>query len=170
MGPFLERPLAEHLLELDTNCRAPLALVHAYGRDMAQRSRGGIILMSSLSANQGSPLIANYGATKAYNLILAEGLWDELRKQGVAVLACRSGAVATPNYLASLPQGPTGPAAGSMPPAKVVAETLAALGRGPSVIPGRSNRLAAFVMGRLMPRRTAVLLMGRVLRRMYGGR
>jgi hypothetical protein len=78
--------------------------------------------------------------------------------------------MATPNYLASLPQGRAGPAVQSMPPARVVAETLAALGRGPNVIPGRSNRLAAFFMGRLLPRRTAVLIMGRVLRGIYGAR
>jgi uncharacterized protein len=82
IGPFLERPLAEHLKEIDTNCRAPLALAHSYGQGMAERGRGGIILMSSLSANQGSPLIANYGATKAYNLLPAEGLWYELRQRG----------------------------------------------------------------------------------------
>jgi uncharacterized protein len=167
IGPFLERPLAEHLLELDTNCRTPLALAHTFGRGMAERGRGGIILMSSLSAAQGSPLIANYGATKAYNRILAEGLWDELRERGVAVLACCAGAIATPNYLASIQDRPVGRTA-SMPPARVAAETLAALGRGPTVIPGRGNRLAAFFMSRLLPRRTAVLMMGRVLRGMYG--
>jgi short-subunit dehydrogenase len=168
IGPFLERPLADHLLEIDTNCRTPLALAHTYGQGMAERGRGGIILMSSLSAGQGSPLIANYGATKAYNLVLAEGLWEELRERGVAVLACCPGATATPNYLASLEERPTGRTAPSMPPARVVAETLAALDRGPTVIPGRGNRLAAFIMRRLLPRRTAVLLMGRVLRGMYG--
>ncbi|MGE5601797.1 MAG: SDR family NAD(P)-dependent oxidoreductase [Nitrososphaerales archaeon] len=168
IGPFLERPLTDHLLEIDTNCRAPVALAHTYGQGMAERGRGGIILMSSLSANQGSPLIANYGATKAYNLLLAEGLWYELRKRGVAVLACRAGATATPNYLGSLQEQGAGRGAPSMSPARVVAETLAALSRGPSVIPGRGNRLAAFFMQRLLPRRTAVLLMGRVLQGIYG--
>jgi uncharacterized protein len=167
IGPFLARPLADHLLEIETNCRAPLALVHTYGVGMAERGRGGIILMSSLSADQGAPLISNYAATKAYNLILAEGLWDELRERGVAVLACCAGAIATPNYLASLSESRAKRAAPSMPPTQVVAETLAALGDGPSVIPGRGNRLAAFIMRRLLPRRVAVLLMGRVLRGIY---
>jgi len=39
------------------------------------------VLMSSLSSSQGSPLITNYSATKAYNRLLAEGLWEELRTQ-----------------------------------------------------------------------------------------
>jgi short-subunit dehydrogenase len=46
---------------------------------MAARERGGIVLVSSLSATHGSPLIANYAATKTYNLVLAEGRWGELR-------------------------------------------------------------------------------------------
>ena len=38
---------------------------------------------------------------------------------------------------------------------------LAELGRSPSMIPGRINRVASQVMQRLLPRRTAIELMGR---------
>ncbi len=47
--------------------------------------------MSSLASAQGSALTANYAATKAYNRVLAEGLWEELRRQGVDVLAMPGG-------------------------------------------------------------------------------
>jgi short-subunit dehydrogenase len=47
--------------------------------------------MSSLTAFHGSPFIATYGATKAFNLVLGEGLWFELRARGVDVLACAAG-------------------------------------------------------------------------------
>jgi short-subunit dehydrogenase len=126
------------------------------------------VLMSSLSATQGSPLIANYAATKAYNLVLAEGLWDELRACGVDVLACCAGATTTPNYLASAPRRGAGTRS-AISPQVVVAETLAALGKRPSVIPGRFNRLAAFLMRRLLPRRTTITIMGRTMREMYSG-
>jgi len=43
-------------------------------------------MMSSGSATQGVAYVASYAATKAYNLILAESLWDELREHGVDVL------------------------------------------------------------------------------------
>ena len=43
----------------------------------------------------------------------------------------------------------------------VVKEALAKLPRQGSMIPGRLNRLAAFVLGRLLPRRVAVGIMGR---------
>lgn len=167
IGPFWERSIEDHLRELDVNCRAPLALAYAFGRQMIPRRRGGLILLSSLSATQGSAFISNYAATKGYNLLLAEGLWEELRGTGVDALACCPGATETPGYLASL----TGPARArsvpSMSPAAVVAETLAALGKQPSVITGRTNRWAAFLMRRVLPRRIAVQFMGSVLRKMY---
>ena len=170
IGPFLDRPLADHLREIATNCRTPLGLAYTFGQSMRQRGRGGIILMSSLSASQGSALIANYAATKAYNLLLAEGLWEELRGAGVDVLACRAGAVSTPNYLQSLARAgrpAVSPPAGAMPAAAVVAATLAGLGQAGSLIPGFSNQAAAFVLGRVLPRGLAIRLMGGVLRRLY---
>ena len=170
IGPFLETSLEDHLRELDTNCRTPLALGLTFGRPMAERRRGGILLMSSLSASQGSALLANYAATKAYNMILAEGLWDELREHGVAVLACCAGATATPNYLASLEAHPGGRAAPAMAPAAVVAEALAALGKQPSLVPGHANRRGSIRHASPAPRATAIRLMGRVTPRLISSR
>jgi short-subunit dehydrogenase len=166
IGPFAERSLGEHLREIDTNVRCPLALAHVFASRLAGRRRGGLLLMSSLSAWQGSALIANYAATKAYNLILAEGLWEELRHKGVDVLACCAGATLTPNYLASL-RGHAAVGVPALAPEAVVSEALGALGRQSQVIPGYRNRLAHLVMHRLLPRPVAVRLMARVLRRLY---
>lgn len=166
IGPLLDQPVDALLRVVDVNCRAPLVLAHEYGRGMRRRGRGGIVLMSSMAGSQGSGLLAAYNASKAFNLVLAEGLWDELREGGVDVVACRAGATRTPNYTGSLPPG--NPGAGPvMEPAAVVEATLAALGRGPSVMPGWYNRAADVLMGRLLPRRIAVRLMGRTVRRLY---
>jgi hypothetical protein len=168
MGPFLDRPLADHERVLAVNCRAPAVLAHALGRAMRARGRGGIVLMSSLAGLQGGPLLAHYTATKAYNLVLAEGLWDELRAAGVDVLASCAGATRTPGYLATTKvESKLAPV---MDPGPVVTATLAALGRRPSVIPGFGNRVAAFFMQRLLPRRAAVRLMGATTRTMYSQR
>ena len=162
IGPFLDDPLEEHLKALAVNCRGPLMFSHTFGRAMADRGRGGILLMSSLAGGQGAPGIANYAATKAYDTVLAEGLWGELRPRGVDVLACCAGATRTPRYLASQREsGHGGMAAPEMEPGQVVAEALAALGKKPSMIPGIANRGAAWLMQRLLPRRTAVAIMGR---------
>jgi short-subunit dehydrogenase len=164
IGPFFEVALEDHLKEIAINCRGPLTLSYLLGQQMLKRRRGGIILMSSLSSSQGSPLITNYSATKAYNRLLAEGLWDELRAQDIDVLVCSASSVSTPGYLASAPSRTS---VSAMTPRAVVSETLAALGKKPVVIPGWTNRIANVVMQRLLPHKTAILLMGRVLRNMY---
>lgn len=163
IGPYFEIPLKDHLREIAVNCRAPMTLAYLLGLPMLKRGRGGILLMSSLGGAQGSALLVNYTATKAYNRLLAEGLWDELRGQGVDVLTSCPAAVSTPGYLASAPRG----SMSSMTPQAVVRESLAALGRGPAIIPGRTYRLANVFMQRFLPRKSAIKLMGRVTRRMY---
>ncbi len=166
IGPYLQTSLQDHLNEIAVNCRAPLTLSYILGQKMVKRRRGGIVLMSSLSSSQGSALITNYTATKAYNRLLAEGLWEELRTQGVDVMACCPSAVSTPNYLASAPRSGR-ISASTMTPHAVVTETLAALGKQPVIIPGWSNRLANVFMQRVLPHKTAIKLMGRVMRGMY---
>lgn len=165
IGPFFEQSLQDKLRVLDVNCRGPLILADELGRAMAARGRGGILLMSSLAGAHGTPLVSTYAATKAFNLVLAEGLWDELRGAGIDVLACRAGATRTPAYEASKPAKETAPVMESGP---VVAEALAALGGGPSMVPGAMNKVAAFFLGRFLPRRTAVTVMGNATRKMYG--
>lgn len=168
IGPFLERNLDEKLRMLDVNCRTPLILAHEFGRAMVARRRGGLLLVSSMSAFQGSPLVATYAATKAFDLILGEGLWEELRRDGVDVLAFCAGATRTPNYVASQPEKPPRFAPEPMEPAAVAEEALACLGRTPSAMAGRGNRLANLLMNRLLPRRTAIEIMARATRAMYG--
>lgn len=167
IGPYLETSLEDHLKEVAINCRAPLTLSYLLGQRMLKRRHGGIVLMSSLSSSQGSALIANYSATKAYNRLLAEGLWEELRTQGVDVLTCSASAVSTPGYQTSAPRSSGRLSVSAMTPRAVVSETLAALGKQPVVIPGWTNRVANVVMQRLMPHKTAIKLMGRVMRGMY---
>ena len=155
----------DKLRVLDVNCRGPVILAHEFGGAMAARKRGGIILMSSMAGLQGAPMIATYGASKAFDRVLAEGLWDELRAEGVDVLACCAGATRTPTYEASNPRE-TPPMI--MESGPVVSESLAALGKTPSFVPGMANRAAAFVMERLFPRSAAIRTMGKATRKMYG--
>jgi short-subunit dehydrogenase len=167
IGPFLERPLEDHLKEIHTNTFTPVKLVYFFAEQMLARRRGGIILMASLSAFQGSAYISTYAATKAFNIVLAEGLWEEWREGCLDMLVCVSGAVKTPNYVASEPERTGGLGDMTMRPEHVVQEALEALGNLPYVIPGRMNRIASFVMRHLLPRKVAVRFMGRVLRKMY---
>ncbi len=156
IGEFASTPLDDLLRVAAVNIRAPVALVRGLLPDMTERGRGGVILMTSLAGNQGSPYIATYAASKAFNRVLAEGLWYELKDKGVDVVACCAGAVRTPGYSGAA-AGKNAP--GTLDPEEVVEQALAALGRGPVVIPGRVNRVASAFMSRLLPRRKAIALM-----------
>jgi len=166
-GKFLAADLDTYDKVLNTNCRAPLALIHRFGGMMAARGKGGILVMSSLSSFWGSPYVAVYGATKAFLLNLSEALGRELGARGVDVTVCTAGPVLTPNYIASKPAD-AGPSALEMPPQKVAAAALRALGRRPLVVPGALNRFARFFMGRFVSRRAAVSLLEKNTARMYG--
>jgi short-subunit dehydrogenase len=97
-GYFLEVPVAEHLDNITVNCTVPTLLCHHFGRAMAGRGRGAIALVSSMGALQGGKVFASYFAAKAYEWILAEGLWAELAEAGVDAVAYMVGATRTENY------------------------------------------------------------------------
>jgi len=156
VGPFLDTDLAALLAAIDINCRAPVVLAHEFGARMAERRRGGIIVMSSLAAETGTAQVALYSATKAFDLVLAEGLWYELRDRGVDVVAIRPGSTRTPGWQSTQPA--SGELPGVMEPADVVRDALAALGTTPSIAAGAANR-AAEAMFRSMTRRDVIELM-----------
>ncbi len=164
-GFWLEVALERHLAVVDVNVRGPLRMLDHYVPAMVERGRGGVILLSSMSALQGSPLVATYAASKAFTLNLVESLWDEWRPLGVDVTALVPGPTDTPGYRASAPRTTR---MAPMPVEPVVAAALGALGSRPWVIPGRTNKVAGMVFGRLLPRRTAIGFMGRTMRGMYG--
>jgi short-subunit dehydrogenase len=154
-GNFDTLDADSRLRVVDVNVRGPVALAGLFLPQMIARKRGALILMSSLAGNQGSPRIALYAASKAFNTVLAEGLWHELKDKGVDVLVCCAGAVRTPGFAATAGKD----APGTLDPDIVVQQTLAALGRGPRVIPGFINKFSHQLLTRLMPRRAAIAIM-----------
>jgi short-subunit dehydrogenase len=128
---------------------------------MAARHRGGLIVMSSASGMQGNPLLSTYAASKAFGAVLAEGLWWELRGNGVDVTTCVAGAVSTPG----LTRASRRDAPGTVTPDAVAAATLARLGHGPRVVPGAFMRVSTALIARLVPRTSAIDLMARATKR-----
>jgi len=168
VGLFFEQSLEDKLRMIEVNCRAPLMLVHEFGAKMLARKRGGIILLSSGSALQGVAYVASYAATKAYNLILAESLWDELREHGVDVLGFMPGATRTTGFELSRAHVERSTLATIAEPKPTVAEALRVLGRTPSWIPGRRNRWTLTLAQRLLPRKLMIKLVGSNMRQWYG--
>ncbi|MGO8693339.1 MAG: SDR family NAD(P)-dependent oxidoreductase [Rectinemataceae bacterium] len=155
VGDFSDADMSELMRVVDVNVRAPVALMRMLIPPMVERGRGAVVLMSSLAGNQGGPRLAAYAASKAFNRVLAEGLWHELRGRGIDAIACCAGAVRTPGYASA--SGSEAP--GTLDPEVVAQRALRALGRGPLAIPGFVNLAADFFMSRLLPRRTAIGIM-----------
>lgn len=158
IGPFAHTSEEQLSTAAAVNVRAPLLLTKRLSAPMIERGHGGIVLMSSLAGGQGSPNLATYAATKAFNTILAEGLWKELSPQGVDVVACTAGAILTPGYEQA---ESAKPAPGTLSATAVAERTLDALGKGPVVVPGGVNKMGRFLLTRLMSRRAAIGLMSK---------
>jgi short-subunit dehydrogenase len=157
VAPLFERPLSDALRVVDVNVRAPLVFLHTLVPPMIGRGRGAVVLMSSLAGFQGSPKLAAYAASKAFNTILGESLWAELRPKGVDVVVSCAGAIRTPGYAKALAKE----APGTLDASEVAERTLAALGHGPVVTPGATNKLASQLLRRLLSRRSAIGIMGK---------
>lgn len=160
LGSFLDLDIADVEQAVAVNVSGPISLVHALAPGMRERSRGAIVLMSSLAGLQGSPGFVAYSSSKAFNIVLGEGLWKELRQNGIDVVTCIAGAVKTPGYANSFSRD----SPGIQTPAKVARLTLDALSKGPRFVPGLMNHFSAQVLGRLLPRKAAIALFNRASR------
>jgi short-subunit dehydrogenase len=140
-----DRDQVRNMVEL--NCMAPAVLTSSLLPGMCERGRGALIVVGSIAGSQPLPLHALYSATKAFDNLLGEALWGELQGSGVDCLSVLPGTTETEFQAISgeLPH------AGETPEA-VVAKSLDALGRKPSLIPGVINWLRGNAAIRLLPR------------------
>jgi len=160
-GEFFKMDLARQLEMVQVNIAAVLHLTHLYLPAMIERRRGDILIVASTAAFQGVPYIATYAATKAFDLLFAEALAEEVRRFGVRVCAlCPGSTVSEFHQVAGQPDRTRG----RQESAEKVAEVgLRALARGKSyVITGLGNYLGAHGQ-RLAPRR----LVTRVAAKMF---
>lgn len=163
--PFLDHPVEVPLAMVHRNCVVPMQVCHHFAGPMRDRGRGGLVLVSSGAALAGGPNMVGYGATKAFDLVMAEALWAELHDLGVDVLALVLGLTDTPALRrlmvrrGSLPaDDPEAPIAGAMTADEVVAEALASLTDGPTCFVGEMMRLGAQTLA-TMSRNDAVKML-----------
>ncbi len=167
LGLYVDSSPERHQQMVQMNVIAPMRLARHYGQGMAQRQRGAILFVSSLSGWMPQPLMAQYGATKSYIMGLAAGLHFEMKDLGVDVSVLSPGPTDTPMAKA------TGIEFASMgmsimSPQDVARCGLNALGRKLDAVPGVRNKIMAFMMSRLMSRSMAgsmfKMMMGRALK------
>jgi len=162
----LDTPLDVLRSMVRRNCTTVLETSHHFGSRMVARGRGGVVLVTSGAAWAGASHVATYGATKAFDLVLAEGLWAEWHDRGVDVLGLVLGATDTPALRDLLARhgGDFGPLAD---PDDVAAEALDHLADGPTWSYGMPDPMGAAILGAL-PRRQAVELMSQGSSAVFG--
>lgn len=162
LGPKLVIDQSEqdimHLIRLNTVGQTLLS--QHFGRSMALRGRGAIVLVGSGGAHAGCYQLAVYSAVKAYTMTFAEGLWAELQPVGVDVAALMIGRTRTP-ALERSEYGQNSAAPPAAEPDDIACFTLANLDNGPVLVP--PDQEASFQALRAMPRRKAVEIMTRAL-------
>lgn len=161
-GEFHNRDRHRELEMIQVNCSAMVNLTHLYLSGMVKRRSGDILIVASTAAYQAVPYMATYAATKAFDLLFAEALAEELGPHNVRVCALCPGPTESEFVsVAAIPeQLPP-----SMQSAREVARTgLRALAAGEhSVISGLTNWLGVELQ-RIAPRRFVTAAAERIFR------
>jgi short-subunit dehydrogenase len=150
-GEFSEVP-AQRLLEMvQVNCGAVVHLTRLFLPGMIARKRGDVLILASTAAFQAVPYISTYSATKAFDLLFAEGLAEEMKPHGIRVCALCPGS--TESEFHEVARHPDSTKRTQETAEKVARTGLKALAAGKSyVISGLGNYLGAHSQ-RLAPRR-----------------
>ena len=150
-GDFSEVP-AQRLLEMvQVNCGAVVHLTRLFLPDMIARKSGDVLILASTAGFQAVPYISTYSATKAFDLLFAEGLAEEMKPHGIRVCALCPGS--TESEFHEVAGHPDSTKRAQETAEKVARTGLKALAAGKSyVISGLGNYLGAHSQ-RLAPRR-----------------
>jgi short-subunit dehydrogenase len=160
-GRFLDENHEEQLERFRLNALSHLNIAYLFGRRLAQRGQGGLILGGALGAIDGIPFMATDAAAKALVQSLGESLHVELARQGIRVMTL----VVPPTDTAIIQKFGLDPSTMPMKPMSTrqcVAEALQAFRKGRSAsIPGVLNR----TMNGLIPAFLKRSMMARMIER-----
>jgi uncharacterized protein len=141
----------QRLLDMvQVNCSAVVHLTRLYLPEMVARRRGDVLILASTASFQAVPYISTYAATKAFDLLFAEGLAEEMKPYGIRVCALCPGSTESEFHVVA---GQEKFKKHAETAEKVARTGLKALAAGKSyVISGLGNYLGAHGE-RLVPRR-----------------
>jgi short-subunit dehydrogenase len=144
-GFFPENKLETELNLIQLNIVSTLKLTHHFSRKMLEHKRGGILLISSLTALMPTPYYSNYAATKSYVQNLACSLYGELKPYGIDVSVLAPGVTDTPMAANTGIDWSATPVK-SMKPETVADETIKQFGKKLLIVPGQTNKIFVFIM------------------------
>jgi short-subunit dehydrogenase len=162
-GEFLklDRQLLQATLRLNT--MSHLDIAHRFGRKLAERRRGGLILVGAMGAENGIPRIANDAAAKSYVHSLGEALHYEFKPVGVYVTVLAAGFTNT-EVLEKFGFDPKTMPMKPMSVEQCVSEGLNALRETRSrIVPGRLNRIMNALVPASVARKMEADMIGKAL-------
>jgi uncharacterized protein len=147
---------------VQVNCTAVVHLTRLFLPDMVARRQGDVLILASTASFQAVPYISTYAATKAFDLLFAEGLAEEMKPHGIRVCALCPGSTESEFHAVAGQEQFTSK---HQETAEKVARTgLQALAAGKSyVISGLGNYLGAQSQ-RIVPRRTVTRIAAKMFR------
>jgi uncharacterized protein len=152
--PFLATPIEAAEAMVQRNCMVPMQLCHHFAPAMVERGSGGIVIFGSGAGLAGGPNMVAYGASKAFDMVLAEALWAELHDKGVDVLGLILGKTNTPalrqlEHSRGQISSPDDTPPGAADVDGVIAEAFENLTNGPTWMVGDDMRAALQMMASL---------------------
>jgi uncharacterized protein len=148
-GSFTKNNLEKELQVIELNIVSTLKLTHHFTKKMESQNKGGILFVSSLTAHMPSPYFSNYAATKSYIFSLATSLYGELKSKGIDVSVLSPGVTDTPMSKSTEIDWSKTPVK-IMSSETVAQETIRYFGKKLSIIPGKGNRIMAFVAKKIL--------------------
>jgi len=147
---------------VQVNCTAVAVLTRLFVPAMIERRRGDVLIVSSVAAFQPVPFISAYAATKAFDLIFAEGIAEELREFGIRVCALCPGSTSTEfQQVAGQPDRMFRMAETAE---KVARVGLQGLARGKTVVISGTSNMLMVESQRVAPRRFVAKMAARMMR------
>ncbi len=161
-GYIQELPESRMAEMVQVNCSAVVHLTRLYVPGMVERRHGDVLIVASVAGFQAVPFNSAYAATKAFDLIFAEGIAEELREFGVRVCALCPGSTNT--EFQEVAQQPDRVFRSAETAEKVARVGLEGLAAGKScVISGTKNQLM-LAGERLAPRRFVARMAAKMMR------
>jgi short-subunit dehydrogenase len=154
---FLDNEIGNWDQLVNVNVVTTMRNCHYFGRLMRDRGRGGIILVGSGACYGGLNGISVYSGVKAFDLCFGEGLWAELRHQGVDVLNLILGRTDTPAHRRLMERNGQPIPPGMANPEDVAVIGLARLPHGPTYNWGQEEHVAGYAPNSPADRRTRIL-------------
>jgi short-subunit dehydrogenase len=154
--------VAHELSMVRLNVEVPLLTTHVALSYMKERKKGVILQISSIAGIQPLPLMATYGATKAFDYSFGLATWAEAKPFGIRVLTVCPGPTETEfSGVARFPGSPSGGPRDSAE--SVVEDSMRALKRGDAVVyPGIRGWWSSLAV-RILPKAFSTIMVYRAL-------